>query len=159
VSETEAEVTPALFDHAVRVFEEMQNRSRTEEVDNADDPSGYVQVKVYEGHLTRLFADLQIANPYYTKIRNALVGQNCIEQLRRGGGSAMSKWIVRHPPDEETFRAILERRHGAPKGKNQVLEQRVRDLTRQVNDYGQRIDDLQLLAEQLQERIIKLEES
>jgi hypothetical protein len=88
---------------------------------------------VYEGHLTRLFSDLGIANPYYSKIRDALVAQGCIDQLRRGGGSALSKWIVVKPPEEETFRSFMEMKR-RPQGKTNILEQQVSGLRGMVND-------------------------
>jgi hypothetical protein len=146
----EQEVTPALYDHACRVYEEMVKRSSIEAMQIVEDPStvthdeAYKEVRVYEGHLTRLFSDLQIANPYYTKIRNALVDQNCIEQLRRGGGAAKSKWILHHEPDEETFKTIMERRHvGTRQQKGQILEQRVKDLTKMVSDLTERVEILE----------------
>ena len=114
--------TPALFDHAKRVYEEMLKRSIEQgELDGEGNYTGNV-LRIYEGHLTTLFADLSIANPYYTKIRNALVGQNCMVQLRRGGGVALSKWQLLNPPSEEGFREIMERKRG-PKGKAHQLEQ------------------------------------
>lgn len=154
MSDTQEEVTPRLYDHAVRVYEEMLKRSHKEFPDNTGGETfgDADQLDIYEGHLTRLFADLQIANPYYTKIRDALVAQNCMEQIRRGGGVATSRWVLHHPPDEETFRATTERRH-APKGKNAVLEQRVSDLMRMVGQHANEIEKLTLFAEGLQKDI------
>lgn len=147
------ELTPALFEHAKRLYEEMHKRSNREEVEDLDDPSGYRQVDVYIGHLTRLFAELQIANPYYTKIMAALKAQGCIEQLRRGGGSATSKWLLKFPPEEETFRQILERKR-APKGKTHQLEQRTHDLMRLSQSLQ---DDIERLEMRLQVVERKLE--
>lgn len=134
------EVTPALFDHAKRVYEAMLSQSRKEFPDNVG--GGTVteeeMLTVYEGYLTRLFADLQIPNPYYTKIINALKGQNCVEQLRRGGGAALSKWLLLEPPTEEGFKLIMQRRRPTT-GKQAVLEQRVGDLTRMLHDLDARL--------------------
>lgn len=142
----EEEVTPALFDHAKTVYEEMLKRSHKEPM-QYNDSEGVTQlsddreVDIYEGHLTRLFADLSIANPYYTKIKNALVGQNCIEQLRRGGGVGLSKWILHSPPTEDGFRQIAERKR-ATTGKDAILQQRIKDLTGMVNDLVGQVESL-----------------
>jgi hypothetical protein len=150
-------VTPALFDHAKRVYEEMLKRSHKETLNNGDVEDGVqefnVEVNIYEGHLTRLFAELEIANPYYTKIRNALVGQNCIEQLRRGGGVGLSKWILHCEPTEDGFKAIMERRR-ATKGQSAILEQRVKDLVHMVNQYGEAIENLGKGLQELQEKVV-----
>lgn len=140
VADTE-EVTPALFDHAKTVYEEMLKRSH-KELPPGQELEPVDEIDVYEGHLTRLFADLSIANPYYTKIKNALVGQNCIEQLRRGGGVGLSKWILHNPPTEEGFKAIAERRRSTS-GKSAIQEQRIKDLTLLTNNLCEQVDTLQ----------------
>jgi hypothetical protein len=127
--------TPALFDHAVRVYEEMLKRSTKQVIEGEE-------MQVYEGHLTSLFSDLSIANPYYTKIRDMLKGQNCMVQIRRGGGVALSKWVMLSPPTEEGFREIMERKT-APKGKVVMLEQQVKGLTSMLNDLIDRVEVLE----------------
>jgi hypothetical protein len=150
------EVTPALFDHALRVYEEMLKRSEKEpvyrEAETEVDAMVGGEVDVYTGHLTRLFADLQIANPYYTKIVHILKAQNCVEQLRRGGGAAMSKWILKTPPTEETFKALMERKT-APKGKAAVLEQRVGDLMKLSNQLQDLLDGHELRIQVLERKV------
>jgi hypothetical protein len=149
------ELAPALFDHAKRVYEEMQKSAKTEhyygeemgwqshrgEAVTVEHPGPYESRVVYEGHLTRLFSDLNIANPYYTKIRAALVAQGCIEQIRRGGGVATSKWVLCHPPEEDGFKAIMERRR-APKGRGAIIDQRVSDLMKLVAQHEEAIENL-----------------
>jgi hypothetical protein len=138
-SEETEELTPALFDHAKRVYEEMLSRAHKEAAgEPCEDDRDPIVVDIYEGHLTRLFADLNIPNPYYTKIINALKDQNCITQLRRGGGVAMSRWCMLEPPTEESFKRITERKRPT-KGKQAILEQRVNDLTRVLSNV---IDDV-----------------
>jgi len=143
VSDTEEEVTPRLYDHALRVYKEMEKLGHKEFPPNDggqtfDDSD---MITVYEGHLTRLFAELQIANPYYTKIMEALKGQNCITQLRRGGGSALSKWCLLTPPSEEGFKAIMDRRR-APRGNKADIDQRLADLTRWVGLLDDKVQEL-----------------
>jgi hypothetical protein len=137
---SDEEVTPRLFDHTVRVYEEMLKRSTKQpiQVEGADDQ----MANVYEGHLTTLFSDLSIANPYYTKIVDMLKGQNCMVQIRRGGGVALSKWVLLTPPTEEGFRQIMDRKR-APKGKAHILEQQVKGLQSMVNDLTDRVERLE----------------
>jgi hypothetical protein len=132
---SEEDVTPRLFDHAVRVYEEMCKRSTKQVIEGEE-------VSVYEGHTTTLFSDLSIANPYYTKIMDALKGQNCLVQIRRGGGVALSKWIMLTPPTEDGFRAIMDRKR-APKGRAHILEQQVKGLTTMVNNLVERVEQLE----------------
>lgn len=143
MSDAEEAPTPALFDHTKRVYDEMLKRSTKQSIvfEGMGDEPGLLDV--YEGHLTTLITvDLGIANPYYTKIRDALVGQNCMAQIRRGGGVALSKWVLFRPPTEEGFREIMERKTG-PKGNVKILEQRVKGLTSMVNDLVDRVEQLE----------------
>jgi hypothetical protein len=114
------------------VYEEMKNRSAAHTILEEGSDLGRI-ADVYEGHLTQLFSSLGIANPYYSKIRDALVAQGCMEQLRRGGGSALSKWVLVKPPDEETFRSFMEMKR-RPRGKANILEQQLVGLKKMVND-------------------------
>lgn len=140
------ELTPALFDHAKRLYEAMQERSHKETVSLPTEDMEELGLKpntvdVYEGHLTRLFAELGLPNPYYTKILDVLKHQNCIEQLRRGGGVAQSRWLLHTPPTEESFKVLMERKR-VPKGKMAILDQRQTDLMRLTLDLQDRVDVL-----------------
>jgi hypothetical protein len=96
VERVDLTVVPALFEHAVRVYKEMEKNS---EVD-----SDFGDNIVYEGHLTNLFKRLRLSVPYYTSIKNQLVGMGCIEQVRRGGGNATSKWVLWKVPELEEWK-------------------------------------------------------
>jgi len=133
--------TPALFDHAVRVYEEMLKQSR-KELPPGEELEPVSEVDVYTGHLTRLFADLNIANPYYTKIMNTLVELGCVEQLRRGGGKAQSKWVLCKAPVEDIFKDFVERKR-QPQTRLHQLEQRIKDLVRITQDQDARIERLE----------------
>lgn len=145
---TDENPTPALFDHAVRVYETMRQQATKQTVDDKE-------ALVYEGHLTNLFRDLDIANPYYTRIMKVLKGQMCLLQLRRGGGTAMSKWLILEPPNEETFREIMERRTPT-KGKGAVMEQQLRDLKRVVLTLQANSDEFERQLQQLNDEFMKL---
>jgi hypothetical protein len=62
----------------------------------------------YEGHLTHLVKALNYSTPYYTKLRKHLMRMGCIQQLRRGGGTAPSVWWLKKEPDEESFKHAVE---------------------------------------------------
>jgi hypothetical protein len=58
-----------------------------------------VQSVVYEGFLTDLVKNkLNLSTPYYTKCRKALIAMGCISQLRRGGSSTPSQWLLIKEP-------------------------------------------------------------
>lgn len=133
--------TSMVYDHCKRVFEEMQSQARKEE-----------DGLIYEGHLTKLFANLQLPTPYYTTVMNHLKSMNCVEQLRRGGGNSPSRWVLIAEPNEEAFKSIenvRRRSHGKVAG----LEQQVRDLTRQVNTLSTKVTALESFALALQKEL------
>ena len=118
-------IIPALFEHAVKVFELMWKRSKPEQL-SASSSDGKT-VRVYEGHYTKLFDELLLSVPYYTSIKNQLVGMGCIEQLRRGGGNATSRWILWKPPELEAWKAYTPRK--ARRGNaTQMIQGNVKDL-------------------------------
>lgn len=126
--------TSIVFDHCKAVYEEMEEQSRTEVIspsDHEDDPGNHMLV--YEGHLTKLFAQLALSTPYYTTVMNHLKAMGCVEQLQRGGGNSPSRWRLLRRPDEDAFRSV-EGMNRSRTGKTAALEQQVRDLTKQVND-------------------------
>jgi hypothetical protein len=65
---------------------------------------------VYEGFLTRLFADHNLATPYYTTVMRRLKQMSCVRQLSRGGGNSPSKWEMLEEPTWEKFEQYEERR-------------------------------------------------
>lgn len=123
-------IVPALYEHACRVFDAMTEVAK-------NDPE-YPNVRVYEGHLTRLFNKLGLSVPYYSTIKNKLTILGCIEQARRGGGSAESKWLLWRRPELEEWKEIPD--HAGKKGNTitmlmqgmRALNDRVTDLERQV---------------------------
>jgi|SRR5262245_43065976 len=122
-------VIPALFEHACRVYEEMR---RTAVPWKDAQPVDGVQPYVYEGHLTTLFRKLALSVPYYTSIKNQLAGMGCIEQLRRGGGSTPSKWVLWHEPELEAWKefAPTKSRRG---NATQMMQGQIKDLSDRVS--------------------------
>lgn len=133
----ELEVQPAMFEHAVRVYDAMALEAKLD--DDFDQ-------LVYEGHLTQLFKKLLLSTPYYTSIKNKLAAMGCIEQIRRGGGSGTSRWVLWRAPDLETWKAADARK---PRVGNKFLaqEQRIKDLIKMCSDHEARITQLEALLE------------
>jgi hypothetical protein len=126
----ERKPTSAQFEHCVNVWGEMRTQSTKERLDPSDPDAEYVDV--YEGHLTKLFAGLGMATPYYTTVMQALKQMGCVEQIRRGGGNSPSRWVLVNPPEEEMFRNYEALKRGG-KGKYAMLEQRTNDLAKRVS--------------------------
>jgi len=96
---------------------------------------------IYEGHLTQLFRKLRLSTPYYTQIKNQLTGMGCIEQIRRGGGSAESRWVLWKEPTLEEWKAATATR--ARRGnKTSMLERQIRDLTDRMSVLERQVDSL-----------------
>lgn len=117
-------VVPALFEHAVKVYESMHREAREEAI-------GDRFHLVYEGHLTNLFKRLRLSVPYYTDIKNRLIAMGCIEQLRRGGGNGTSKWILWKLPTLPEWQQAVAL---APKrgNKQTVHDQQIKDLNERL---------------------------
>jgi len=131
---TQAAGTPAAYDHLVAVYNAMAKQA------TPDEETG--ELRVYEGHLTGLFRRLKLSTPYYTTIKNRLVAMGCIEQLKRGGGAAMSRWILWKEPTIEGYLAASTRKSRTSSDRVSSLEQRIRDLQRQQVVQGADIDEL-----------------
>lgn len=116
---TTPEKTPILFDHIVAAYKAMSEAATMQEIDGQD-------FLVYEGFMTKLFRDtLHLSVPYYTSVLRHLRSMDCIRQLRRGGSTTMSKWLLMKPPflDEFGSKEVLQRT-----AKPGSLQQQVSDL-------------------------------
>ena len=130
---TDSDVKPSLFLHCETVYVAM--RDGAQQVHEGDVP-----IVVWEGFFTRLMRDLDLAVPYYSKVRNFLMQMGCIKQLRRGGGTTPSQWELIKPPTMELW-SQLEDKPGVRPGpvsnsldsaEVATLKQRVNDLTGEV---------------------------
>lgn len=119
---------PALWGYVTKVYAKMEDLAEVDELVEGEPATGLV----YTGHLTQLFQEMSIPNPYYTHVTRALKAMECIAQLRRGGGTSMSKWALLGPPSEEVFLKADLGNTGPQKGKTNVLEQRIRDLQKRL---------------------------
>jgi hypothetical protein len=158
VTSEEEKPTPREFDWAEKVYKRMlEHAEPTEAEDTGLGNTRDMTIMVYKGHLTKLFAELEVPNPYYTKIMGALKQDGCVEQLRRGGGAAMSEWILHHEPREEAFRDRRELRSHA-KGKVAELEQRVRDQQNVIRDLVEKNDEMLSLVATVEGRVDDLKQ-
>jgi hypothetical protein len=129
-----------MFDHCSRVYAAMFDAATPEEIGEITD-AARAQGKtldtrmVWEGHLTRVFNQLELSTPYYTSVMNHLKRMGCVEQLRRGGGTQTSKWQLHYEPTLELYEA----RGSGPvnpttlKGRVEELERLARDRDRKLN--------------------------
>ena len=98
---------PALWEHATRTFDAMKTIATKEPVSVSD--TEQVEAFVYEGFLSRLmFEELGIPVPAYGKVLGVLKDMGCISQLRRGGGSSPSRWVLWKDPDLELFYQVTD---------------------------------------------------
>ena len=118
---------PVLYDHCLKVYEEMEGRS---ELITSEEH----EMVVYEGHLTTLFRDLRMSIPYYTHVTRELKRMGCIVQLRRGGGNAPSQWELRTAPTATLYRTGFSRKPHKSEVKFRSMEQKIRDLTKRITD-------------------------
>lgn len=139
---TDDRPTSMVFDHCVRVYAEMEEQSRVENT-----PSDEVWL-VYEGYLTKLFASLQLSVPYYTKVMDVLKAMGCLEQIRRGGGNATSRWRLVRAPEEDSFNSFVSMKR-VGKGRLAQCEQEIRSAHKRIADLTNRIERVEALASML----------
>jgi len=126
----ESDQLPAVFQHCCDVYTAMLEKAKPVALSEEEGGGNMI---VYEGFLTQLFKDLRLSVPYFTSVTQELKRMGSIRQLRRGGGQAPSQWELVKAPSEELWRES-EPMNKPGKSRMDILEQKVRDLTKQVND-------------------------
>lgn len=92
MTKLDEDTIPALYHHCVRMYRAMMDEAQLVDIEGT-------QSVVYEGFLTALVKDkLNLSTPYFSKCRKALLEMGCIEQLRRGGSSTPSQWLLIREP-------------------------------------------------------------
>lgn len=145
-------LAPAMFEHCQTIYNLMVDDSTEEAVQVPDhvlpglqDPEEDVELetvtrRVWEGRTTGLFQKAELPTPYYTKVIQNLKRMGCIEQLRRGGGAALSKWALCHDPSEELWtNSEAPEHHSSTKTLLQQVQQQNRDLTRRIQRLEQAV--------------------
>lgn len=121
----ESDILPALYGHCVTIYRMLHREA--EDVDFEGDT-----VRVFEGSTTNVFNRAHLSTPYYSHVMKRLQNMGCVRQIRRGGGSSMSRWLIITEPTPEAWAQAAEMsRVTARSGKVVQLEQKVRDLQRQ----------------------------
>lgn len=129
------EPVPALFEQCLELYEAMTAESTMQPIQYGETEEGLV----YEGFLTRLVTDsdkLGYSNPYYTKLTQRLKGMDCIRQLKRGGSTTMSRWLLVQPPTLEHFRNVATKKETRPSGWRDSVDQQIRDLSDRLTRAG-----------------------
>ncbi len=103
------EAPPKLFEHCLSVFAAMKREASPTQIEGQ-------HALVYEGFLTHLFSELQLATPYYTSVMQRLRRMQCVRQLSRGGGNSPSRWELIRDPEWDIFSEAEQKRlQGATK--------------------------------------------
>lgn len=122
------EVRPALYNHCEQIWEALIKTAKPTEIDGQ-------HVAIWTGFMTKLFEEEHFSVPYYTSVTSALKNMGCIRQLRRGGGSSPSEWMLIHAPTYDLYKAFEgtpSLRSGVVSKRNQAIEQALRDLNRRL---------------------------
>ena len=131
---------PALFNHAQTIYEAMKETAT--EIDGA---------LVWEGHLTKLFAELGLPGPAYTHVLRSLKEMACLEQLQRGGGSGKSKWLLRQEPTAEIFEAKGTESKRKASMAEQIDIQRINDLNTRIAAQATHLSQLETRVKMLED--------
>ena len=115
----------AMLDHCRLVYKAM-----AEEATQAPNEG-----LIYTGHLTRLFIDVGLGQPYYTAVTRKLKSMDCIRLIKRGGSSAESKWLLLQEPSEALFTLpeVDRSRATGSRGRKEMFEQQLRDLNARMS--------------------------
>lgn len=138
-NEVTAERMPIIWNYCVQVYEAMVGEANFEPlgVGYGDDEG-----LIYDGFTTKLIRDLGLPVPYYTKILRELQRMDCIRQLRRGGSTTTSRWMLLQEPTRELFKTAVgskESRKHSGLHRMDTLEQQVRDLNERIHRMEQAI--------------------
>lgn len=116
---------PAMFTHCETVYNELLKRAVP---DDASDSF------VYTGFLTKLFQDVRLSSPYFSKVMRALTEMDCTRQLRRGGGGSTSTWMLIQPPTPSLYEVYANSAstQTTRRGGSDSQQQQVRDLNARV---------------------------
>ena len=127
----EPEKVPVLFEYCTQAWDAMAEEATLEPVEGGKD------LLVYEGFITHLITtQLHLSIPYYTKITRALKAMDCIRQLRRGGSSTPSRWLLLKRPTLEDYKIGTALRLPTP------LQQSTSDLGKRINELEEQVGAL-----------------
>lgn len=130
------EPLPAIYEHCERIYYNMAELAQPDP-DNFDLP-------VYEGFLTRLFADSNLSVPYYSHVMRLLTAMDCTRQLRRGGGNAPSRWALIQAPTPELFNLVRDQADALTNPRSRSAQQRqwAKDLNERLGVLEEKVEDM-----------------
>lgn len=121
----------SLFLHCQTAYKGMLSSAKGRVMFN-DETGQEETIIVWEGMLTQFITgELHLSVPYYTKITRELKRMGCIEQLKRGGGTAPSQWRLLTEPTEEAW-AKNRAKKKQSQGPQAANEQKFADLNKRV---------------------------
>ncbi len=129
------EPVPALFEQCLELYEAMADEASMQTIQYGETEEGLV----YEGFLTHLVTDsdkLNYSTPMYTKLTRQLKAMDCMRQLKRGGSTAMSRWLLLQPPTLKHFRSVMTQKVARPSGRLDAMDQQIRDLNERLTRAG-----------------------
>jgi hypothetical protein len=126
VTNEEQVTLPTVYEYSVRVYQTMKEEASTESL---GPQYGDEEGLVWEGFSTKLIERLNLPTPYYTKVFGELKRMDCLRQLRRGGNTAPSRWLLVQPPTVELFLKMQPSRK--PDAKTSV-QQQINDLNNRM---------------------------
>jgi hypothetical protein len=152
VEEQQAEkeyVPPAVYFHCLSVYERMLAQAklvRAVEVEDDEEQSSEGDMIVYEGALTSLVTqELHLSVPYYTSVTRALKAMGCVKQLRRGGGQALSQWLLLREPTVELYQEMTPETVTASRRSSSKTDQ----LAQRISDHDDRLGTLEDFMNQI----------
>ncbi len=130
MDDVEQVVLPTIYEYSVEAYQAMMEQASSENLGAA---YGDEEGLVYDGFTTKLIADLGLPTPYYSKVLKELQRMDCIRQLRRGGSTTTSRWVLLQAPTVELWTKMAPSRRGGG-SRMDVLEQQMRDVRKRLND-------------------------
>lgn len=153
---SEIENMPAKWTHCVNVYNRMKEEAKPSEVEGTDKV-----MNVWTGFTTRAFAELGVPQPYYGDVLHILKEMGCIQQVRRGGRTSPSQWVVfdTQPSPDEYKKVRPQGPNTRRRAEVEHLEQQARDMRKALGnlDIPKAFADMQLAIEALEGRVGELE--
>lgn len=119
---------PTIYEYCIQVYQAMKQEASQESL---GPQYGEEEGLVWDGFSTKLISGLNLPVPYYTKVFSELKRMDCVRQLRRGGSTTTSRWLLLQDPSRELFMKMPEQRKPGANRLDRV-EQQIRDLNERL---------------------------
>lgn len=125
--------------YARQFYELLKERATLEEILPSETDEA-VSALIFRGKLMEVFAELKVAQTYYTRIRAIFLKYDCVTYIQRGTKSYDSVLALHHPPPEELPKQDLTYRPGD--ATLSAVAERVSDLERSAAKIESWLDQL-----------------